>query len=78
MSVKMASYHNDKTHNESRMHNDAAMGHENMTAGRYVATRVSTLKPPMAKVPNPLTLLGMLNGQQWLFFLVCPVVLIVR
>ena len=43
---------------------------QKMSAGRYIATRLSTLKPPMNKAPNPLTLLSMLNLQQWLFFLV--------
>lgn len=43
---------------------------ENMSAGRYLATRVTTLKPARDKVPNPFTLLRMLNLQQWLFFLV--------
>ena len=43
---------------------------QKMSAGRYVATRLSTLKPPMNKAPNPLKLLAMLNLQQWLFFLV--------
>ena len=42
--------------------------HEKMSAGRYVATRLSTLKPPMNKAPNPFKLLAMLNLQQWLFF----------
>jgi MFS transporter, SHS family, lactate transporter len=41
-----------------------------MSAGKYLATRISTLRPPMAKAPNPITLLRMLNLQQWLFFLV--------
>jgi SHS family lactate transporter-like MFS transporter len=41
-----------------------------MSVGKYAATRFSTLKPPMNKAPNPFTLLGMLNGRQWLFFLV--------
>ena len=40
-----------------------------MSAGRYLATRLTTLKPPMHRVPNPIRLLGMLNTQQWLFFL---------
>ncbi|CAD0022388.1 unnamed protein product [Aureobasidium pullulans] len=39
-----------------------------MSAGRYLATRISTLKPPMTKVRNPISLLRMLNTQQWLFF----------
>lgn len=43
---------------------------EDMSAGRYIATRISSLKPPMAKTPNPLKALGSLSGQQWLFFLV--------
>ncbi|MCJ1439281.1 hypothetical protein MMC27_008673 [Xylographa pallens] len=41
-----------------------------MSAGRYFATRLPTLKPPMHKVANPFTLLRMLNKQQWLFFLI--------
>jgi SHS family lactate transporter-like MFS transporter len=43
---------------------------EKMTASRYFATRFRTLKPPMHKAPNPFKLLGMLNRQQWLFFLI--------
>lgn len=43
---------------------------EDMSVGRYVATRVSTLKPPMNKAPNPFKLLALLNTQQWMFFLV--------
>ncbi|KAH7072204.1 carboxylic acid transporter protein-like protein [Paraphoma chrysanthemicola] len=43
---------------------------EKMSAGRYAATRLTTLKPARDKVPNPITLLRMLNLQQWLFFLV--------
>lgn len=42
---------------------------EKMSAGRYLATRFSTLKPPMDRVENPFKLLAMLNGKQWLFFL---------
>jgi SHS family lactate transporter-like MFS transporter len=41
-----------------------------MSPGRYLATRVSTLKPPMDKAPNPFKLLALLNFQQWMFFLV--------
>jgi len=41
-----------------------------MSARKYLATRISTLRPPMAKAPNPITLLRMLSLQQWLFFLV--------
>ena len=43
---------------------------EHMGVGRYIATRISTLKPPMNKAPNPFSLLRLLNVQQWLFFLV--------
>lgn len=42
----------------------------NPSPGRYAATRLSTLKPARDQVPNPITLLRMLNLQQWLFFLV--------
>ena len=41
-----------------------------MTAGKYAATRLSTLKPPMHHAPNPFRLLAMLSLKQWLFFLV--------
>jgi MFS transporter, SHS family, lactate transporter len=43
---------------------------EKMSIGRYFATRLPTLKPPMAKAPNPLKLVRMLSLHQWLFFLV--------
>ena len=43
---------------------------EHMSTGKYIATRFSTLKPPMHKAPNPISLLRLLNTQQWLFFLV--------
>ncbi|CAL3971459.1 unnamed protein product [Diplocarpon coronariae] len=38
------------------------------SVGKYAATRLSSLKPPMNKAPNPLTLLAMLSTKQWLFF----------
>ena len=41
---------------------------EKMSIGRYIVTRIPTLKPPMAKAPNPFKLLALLNTQQWLFF----------
>lgn len=41
---------------------------EKMSTGRYIATRFSSLKPPMDKIENPFTLLGLLNTKQWLFF----------
>ncbi|KXL47272.1 hypothetical protein M433DRAFT_71058 [Acidomyces richmondensis BFW] len=40
-----------------------------MSVGRYLATRLPTLKPPMDKVENPFKLLAMLKVKQWLFFL---------
>lgn len=44
--------------------------HEHMSAGRYLATRFSTLKPPMNKAPNPFRLVAMLNRRQWAFFFI--------
>lgn len=41
-----------------------------MSTGRYLATRLSSLKPPMDRLQNPISLLRMLNFQQWMFFLV--------
>lgn len=41
-----------------------------VSAGRYFATRFSTLKPAHDKVANPIALLRLLDRQQWLFFLV--------
>lgn len=43
---------------------------QGMSIRRYLATRIPTLKPPMAKAPNPIRLLCLLNFQQWMFFLV--------
>ncbi|KAH9826098.1 Major facilitator superfamily, sugar transporter [Teratosphaeria destructans] len=43
---------------------------EKMSIGRYLGTRLSTLKPPMDHVENPFKLLAMLNLRQWLSFLV--------
>ncbi|KAF1972848.1 sugar transporter family protein [Bimuria novae-zelandiae CBS 107.79] len=62
MDTEKANY----AHNEL----DTDQSHANMSARRYIATRISTLKPPMAKVNNPIRLLRMLNFQQWMFFLV--------
>lgn len=49
---------------------DNSRAGEKMTAGRYLATRVTTLVPPMNKAPNPFKALMLLNKQQWLFFFV--------
>ncbi|TMW65853.1 hypothetical protein Poli38472_003618 [Pythium oligandrum] len=43
---------------------------EKASVGDYLRTRVTTLKPPMTKLPNPFTLLGTLNRYQWANFLV--------
>ncbi len=67
----MATYGDDKSRMEMpTYHEHAPVHHERMSAGRYAATRISTLKPPMADAPNPFTLFRMLNVQQWMFFLV--------
>ncbi|KAI1336006.1 sugar transporter family protein [Xylariaceae sp. FL0016] len=42
--------------------------HHGMSPGKYLATRASTLKPAMAKAPNPIRLLRMLNRHHWAFF----------
>ncbi|OQU96999.1 hypothetical protein CLAIMM_03004 [Cladophialophora immunda] len=39
-----------------------------MSLSRYMATRLSTLKPPMTIPPNPLRVLGLLTRRDWLFF----------
>jgi len=54
---------------EQHATNNTYSADDNMSAGRYAATRVSTLKPPMEHIANPFKLLALLNGQQWLFFL---------
>jgi len=57
----------EKEHPEQR---EVVHRAEHMSAGRYLATRLPTLKPAHDKVPNPISLLRTLNLQQWLFFLV--------
>ncbi|POS69426.1 sugar transporter family protein [Diaporthe helianthi] len=44
--------------------------HHGMSAGQYLASRFTSLKPPMSKLPNPLKLIMTLNGHHWAFFLV--------
>ncbi|QKX59782.1 uncharacterized protein TRUGW13939_06924 [Talaromyces rugulosus] len=51
------------------MTNNSRAG-EKMSVGRYLATRVTTLVPPMNKAPNPFKALMLLNKQQWLFFFI--------
>ncbi|KAJ5317400.1 hypothetical protein PENANT_c055G06172 [Penicillium antarcticum] len=43
---------------------------ENMSVGQYIATRFTSLVPPMNPAPNPFKALTLLNKQQWLNFLV--------
>jgi len=50
-------------------YNDAAP-HEGMSAGEYIGTRFTTLKPAMLDLPNPIKLIRMLNRMQWAFFAV--------
>jgi SHS family lactate transporter-like MFS transporter len=44
--------------------------HHGMSAGTYLQTRFSSLKPPMTKAPNPIKLLRSISGRQWAFFFV--------
>ena len=59
-------------YNESNDAGRSAHGQmpEHMSAGRYIATRIPSLKPPMDRLENPFKLLAMLNFRQWMFFLV--------
>lgn len=68
--------YSDKTHKKHRNglppSREVDPTDEHMSIGRYIATRIPTLKPPMTKAPNPIRLLRMLTFQQWMFFLVSP------
>lgn len=44
---------------------------EHMSIGRYIATRFTSLVPPMNPAPNPFKALTLLNRTQWLNFTVC-------
>lgn len=44
---------------------------EHMSVGRYIATRFTSLVPPMNPAPNPFKALTLLNRTQWLNFTVC-------
>ncbi|OAQ98182.1 hypothetical protein LLEC1_07320 [Akanthomyces lecanii] len=48
----------------------ASSPHQGMSAGTYLKTRLTTLRPAMLDLPNPIRLLRMLNGQQWAFFFI--------
>lgn len=69
------SYADEKTphsyHASSRSSDEVnTADYAGMSVGRYVATRIPTLKPPFDRVPNPFSVLRLLNRKQWLFFLV--------
>lgn len=66
------------THEEVADTVDATTGETKMSVGSYLASRLPTLKPPMNKAPNPIRVLGMLNRQQWLFFLVCKLLFMIN
>ena len=66
----MASYDNEKNAGTSHVEQIQDHREPSMSVGRYLATRIPTLKPPMTKVANPISLLATLNRSQWLFFLV--------
>ncbi|KAH8891785.1 sugar transporter [Thozetella sp. PMI_491] len=51
-------------------HEEQYPPYHNMSAGEYLRTRFSSLKPPMHKAPNPIKLVMMLNRTQWAFFFV--------
>ncbi|KAK3943233.1 putative sugar transporter family protein [Diplogelasinospora grovesii] len=44
--------------------------HHGMSASEYIATRFTSLKPPMLAAPNPFRLLRMITRMQWAFFAV--------
>ncbi|KEZ42249.1 hypothetical protein SAPIO_CDS6105 [Scedosporium apiospermum] len=59
----------DSTRNREQV-GDYSASRYSMSAGEYLRTRVTTLRPPMHKVSNPIPLLRMLTGRQWAFFAV--------
>ena len=44
--------------------------HYGQSAGQYISTRLTTLKPPLLSAPNPFRLLAKITGMQWCFFAV--------
>ncbi|SMR59050.1 unnamed protein product [Zymoseptoria tritici ST99CH_1E4] len=59
----------DSRNREHARHAAGGEHYEGMSVGKYLATRISSLKPPMDKVENPFKLLCLLNRKQWKFFL---------
>lgn len=76
ISTAMADPIDAQTHHSSTAHdpNSTVVSGDDpdaqWTVGRYLATRIPTLRPPMNHAPNPIKLIRLLNTQQWLFFLV--------
>jgi len=66
----------DKVAGESPSRDESASAyqslppHHGMSPGEYLATRISSLKPPMLKAPNPIRLIMLVKGRQWAFFFV--------
>lgn len=42
--------------------------HHGMSTSKYIATRFSSLRPPLTRLPNPIMLILHLNRHQWAFF----------
>jgi hypothetical protein len=59
--------HDRRNRLENSVSRDVAP-YEGMSPGQYLATRFSSLKPPMHEAPNPIRLLRMLNRMHWAFF----------
>lgn len=62
--------HVDEGYRAERVETHMTTNYEGMSVSQYMGTRVSSLKPPMTKLPNPISLLRSLNAQQWAFFFV--------
>ncbi|KAK2051315.1 H+ symporter family protein [Colletotrichum caudatum] len=62
--------HVDPEHGSSVEHHADQEPWHGMSVGRYLTTRLTTLKPPMLSAPNPLKLVAMINKRQWAFFFV--------
>ena len=56
--------------NQSDTEYGQVAGHEGMSPREYMATRLSSLKPPMHPIPNPIKLVRMVSAEQWGFFLI--------
>jgi SHS family lactate transporter-like MFS transporter len=75
---KLSDQYQERSGNGDLTHTTTAASHKvgpddpdvTPSFGRYLATRIPSLKPPMDKLENPFTLLAMLTFKQWMFFLV--------